>query len=170
MKYDLKEVRKKYGFSMHEMSKFIGIMPTYYSRYEEEGDIPSKYIYILWLKISDFPIPDDFFWYTSFTLMVNMKYHKMTQSEIAEMFDIRSQSTICSLFKNNIPMYELKEYFNKFDPLIIPLKVPKERINNNLIEYGQPIQDLTGRGNFISAAKKRKTKLEKQKIKMNIVD
>lgn len=165
MKYDLKKVREDYGFTIKEMGNFIGIMPTYYSKYEEEGEIPSKYIYKLWLKLNDFPIPDDFFWYTSFTLMANMKYHKMTQSDIAKMFGFGNQSTISSLFSKNIPMYELKESFNKFKPLIIVLQISDDNKDKAMeIDPTLRVQELQERGNFICAAKKKKSRLKKTRL------
>lgn len=145
-----------YGFSVQEMGRFVGIAPIYYERYEKEGEIPSKYIYRLWLKIKGFPIPDDFFWYTSFTLIVNMKYHKLTQTQIARMFDIQNQSTISSLLSDNIPMYELKEYFHQFEPLIIPMQAEFDCGKDNAERH--EIQELKPKGNFISVRKKREAR------------
>lgn len=162
MKYDLKKVRQAYGFSMREMGNFLGFMPIYYSKYEEEGEIPSKYIYKLWLKIDDFPIPDDFFCYTSFTLIVNMKYHKLTQKEVAAMFNISSQSTISTLLTENIPMYELKEYFNKFDPLIIPVMADKTNKDGNITDNCQLIHRLSVKGNFVRAKRTKQAKARRK--------
>lgn len=158
MKYDLKAVRKLYGYSVQEMANFTEIMASYYSKYEEEGEIPSKYIYRLWLKIPDFPVPEDFFHYTSFTLVVNMKYYGLTQTQIAKMFEISNQSTISSLFSQNIPMYELKDKFHKFDPLIIPT-IAKEKKKDYVY---CPIEKLVVKGNFIATQKKKEARNKKQ--------
>ena len=121
MKYNLKEVRKKYGFSMQEMGKFIGIMPTYYSKYEEEGEIPSKYIYRLWLKISDFPVPDDFFCYTSFIRMLlckvtlTGKIHLKSQNLWPQQYLL----FFCNLLKASLISWFLRLYIKGFNMGII---------------------------------------------------
>ena len=166
MKYDLLNVRKSYGFSMQEMGNFLGIMPNYYSKYEEEGEIPSKYIYKLWLKIKDFPIPNDFFLYTSFTLLVNQKYHGLTQQDLAKMFEISGQSTISSLLSENIPMYELKDHFGKFKPFIIPVEVDNQGIIGREEEHFRMIQELSEKGNFVCAERKRKTRQLRRKLEV----
>lgn len=160
MLFNLKETRLKYGYSIDEMAKFTEIMPIYYAKYEEEGEIPSKYIYRLWLKLPDFPVPNDFFDYTSHTLMVNMKLHNMTQSQIAKMFGMSNQSTISSMLSQNIPMYELKECFHNFQPLFIP-KIKIEQ--DNYIAY----ENLVVKGNFIAKQRKQKTKEKRELEKQN---
>ncbi len=177
MKYDLKTVRQQYGYSIEEMGNFMGIMPPYYNKYEKEGEVPSKYIYRLWLKLPDFPIPKDFFKYTSFVLKVNMVYHGMTQTEIAQMFGFSTQSTISSMLAQNIPMYELKEKFHNFRPFIIPVINIDDENNesdesNELFSCDESIQlfpcrcinSLTVRGNFIAIQKKKEAKLQKQML------
>lgn len=166
MKYDLKTVREEYGYTEEEMAHFVDIMPIYYKKYEKEGEIPSKYIYRLWLKLPDFPLPDDFFKYTSFVLKVNMVYHNMTQKQIAEMFDIRNQSTISSLYAKNIPMYELKEKFHKFKPFIIPvINIDSDMTEDNVQLFPcKCIDSLCIRGNFLATQKKKETKIKKEML------
>lgn len=82
-----------------------------------------------------------------------MRYHHLTQKDAAAMFDISSQTTLSIYMRDNIPMYEKKEYFKKFDPFILPLKLD----NNNMTE----ITDLTAKGNLIISEKKRLNKKKK---------
>ncbi len=158
MKYNLKEAREHYGLTKAQMAGLVGLKELFYSKYEKKGEFPSKYIYILWTKLDGFPVPDDFFYYTSFTMQVNMKYHRLSQKQVAELFDIANQSTISGYLSQNIPMYEAKEYFEKFDPLIIPMTMPA---NGGL----QEIKDLVPKGNFILVDKRRAIRHEKDDLK-----
>lgn len=153
MELDLKEIRKSYGMSAKNFAALINMTQPFYLQYESRKEIPSKYAYIFWKKLDNFPLPQDFFHYTSFSLQVNMRYHHLTQKDAAAMFDISSQTTLSIYMKDNIPMYEKKEYFKKFDPFILPLKLD----NNNMTE----ITDLTAKGNLIISEKKRLNKKKK---------
>ncbi len=158
MKISLKEIREQYGLSKTEFASLIGLKELFYSRYEYRGELPSKYVYTLWSKLDNFPVPEDFFFFTSFTLVVNMKYHGMTQKEVAEFFDISNQSTISGYLQDNIPMYEKKEYFLKFNPFVVPAIVwPFEGHYKR-----EEIRDLTAKGNFILAEKRRIQKINKE--------
>lgn len=128
MKFDLYNVRvAKYNYSMREFAKCAGVGMKYYSDYEKKGEIPSKYIYNLWSRLPDFPIPDDFFYYTSTTLLVNMKYHHYSQEKIKELFNLRTQAVISKYINEKYPMYEKKECFKAaFQPLIIPFILSEE--------------------------------------------
>lgn len=153
MELDLKKIRKSYGMSAKEFAALINMTQQFYLQYESRKELPSKYAYIFWKKLDNFPLPQDFFYYTSFTLQVNMRYHHMTQKDAAAMFDIASQTTLSIYMQDNIPMYEKKQYFEKFDPFILPLKLEK----NNMEE----ITDLTAKGNLIISAKKKQNKEKK---------
>ena len=113
MKVDLGVIRESYGMDRASFAKLINIGEIMYSQYEMKSELPSKYVYLYWTKLKNFPIPDDFFLYTSFVLETNMRYHNMTQKQIAKMFDIANQSTISGYMQENIPMYEKKEYFRE---------------------------------------------------------
>lgn len=152
MKFDLKAVRTKYNKTKEEFCELIGISEQSYNKYEKQGEIPSKYLLLLWKNLEDFPLPDDFFLYTSFTMLTNMKYHNMTQKDIAEWFDISNQSTISGYMTENIPMYEKKNCFEKFDPLIIPMI--RDSKDNSL----KNITELKPRGNFILIEKRKQKK------------
>lgn len=157
MHYDLKRVRESYGLSIPEFAALIGRSPSRYEVFERDGEIPCKHIYMLWKQLPDFPVPDDFFHYTSFTLNINMRYHRLKQVDIAEMFGMR-QATVSAYFLGNpIPMYELKDKFlENFNPLIIPCMTYQESVNGEakLTE----IKELDCRGNFVASKRKRKTK------------
>ncbi len=150
MEISLKEIRTSYGLDKASFAKIIGMKEPFYSQYELRNELPSKYVYILWQNLSDFPIPKDFFYYTSFVLDVNMRYHHMTQIQVAKMFDIANQSTISGYLRENIPMYEKKEYFLKFKPFILPLIVHNDKSNTK-----KEITDLQAKGNFILVEKRR---------------
>ena len=157
MEIALKAVREKYGLEKADFAEIIGITELFYSQYEEKKELPSKYVYKLWKNLKDFPIPDDFFFYTSFTMEINMKYHHMTQKQIADHFDIANQSTISGYLKDNIPMYEKKEYFLKFEPFILPsiLVAGKDGY------VKKEITDLQAKGNFILVEKRRLQKISR---------
>lgn len=163
MKIELRDIRKSYGMNKTDFAALMGLKEMFYSQYEARGELPSKYVYVLWTKLDDFPIPDDFFYFTSFTLLANMKYHNMTQTEIARFFDISNQSTISGYLRENIPMYEKKEYFLKFEPFILPVIVwPFDGYYKQ-----EEIRDLKAKGNFVLVEKRRLQKirrLEKQSI------
>lgn len=163
MKYNLKELRESKGYCISDFAKILVINHTIYSRYEKQGEIPSKYIYKLWQKIDGVPLPDDFFYYTSLTMMINMKFHRMTQQEIASMFDISNQSTISSLMKKNIPMYEAKEIFLQFDPLIVPMEgVIGDRIGKDEEIQISPIKELAVSGNLMLLEKRREARKKRK--------
>ncbi|MBO5292394.1 MAG: DNA-binding protein [Lachnospiraceae bacterium] len=146
MKFDLYEVRvNHYDYTMKEFAKCAGIRENYYSNYEKRGEIPSKYIYNLWSRLPNFPIPSDFFYYTSTTLLVNMKYHHYSQEDIKELFNFKTQAVISKYINGKYPMYERKEYFRKaFQPLIIPFILKEE---NGHDEFYQ-VTDLIAKGNM----------------------
>ncbi len=167
MQISLKEIRTSYGLTKSDFADIIGITELFYSQYEQKNELPSKYVYILWKNLDEFPIPEDFFFYTSFTLEINMKYHNMTQKQIAELFDIANQSTISGYLRYNIPMYEKKEYFWKFKPFIIPSILINDRSKGFITKE---ITDLQARGNFILVEKRRIQKLnriDREKVKNN---
>ena len=139
-----------------EFAALIGIKKPFYSQYEIREELPSKHVYTLWKNLPDFPVPDDFFLYTSFTLEVNMRYHHLNQQKAAEMFDISSQSTMSGYMKENIPMYEKKEYFLKFKPFIVPYELSTS--DDKKIQ--KEITELTAKGNFILAEKRKQNKIE----------
>lgn len=163
MQIDVKTIRKERGMTSRAFAQVIGISESIYTRYEAKKELPSKYVFSLWQEIKDFPIPEDFFYYTSYTLYVNMKYHKMTQKEAAVFFDIANQSTMSVFLQDNIPMYEKKDYFLKFDPFIIP-----QIAEDNGSQYMfKPITDLKAKGNFILAEKRRIQKIRKMEEMKN---
>ena len=167
MEIALKEIRKKYGLTKAAFADIIGITELFYSQYEQKDELPSKYVYLLWNSLDDFPIPDDFFFYTSFTLEINMKYHHMTQKQVADFFDIANQSTISGYLRDNIPMYEKKEYFWKFEPFILPSILVDDK-NEGYVT--KEITDLQAKGNFILVEKRRLQKisrLDREKDKEN---
>lgn len=165
MHYDLESVRQSYGLCEDDFAALIGKSVSRYISYEIKQEIPCKYVYVLWKKLPNFPIPDDFFHYTSFVLNVNMRYHKLKQEDVAEMFGMR-QATISSYFLGTpIPMYELKELFLKnFNPFIIPCIKCKGEDNQYHLEE---ITELDCRGDFLANKKKvssrRKNTRKKQK-------
>lgn len=152
MHYNLKSVRESYGKTKEEFAALLGKSVPCYEIFEIEQEIPCKYIYMLWKLLPDFPIPDDFFHYTSFTLEINMKYRKLKQEDIAKMFNIR-QATVSSYFIGDpIPMYELKDIFlANFNPLVVPCVPCKE---GNEVKIRE-IQELNCRGNFVTNKRKR---------------
>ncbi len=157
MQISLNKIRKNYGMTKAAFAKIIGITELFYSRYEQKSELPSKYVYLLWKELDNFPLPADFFFYTSFTLKVNMHYHHMNQKQVAKLFEVANQSTISGYLQDNIPMYEKKEYFWKFDPFIIPTVLTSE--NDEFIK--QEITDLQAKGNFILVEKRRLQKIER---------
>lgn len=161
MNIDLEKIRKSYGMDRSSFAELIDMKELFYSQYEQRKELPSKYVYVLWTKLKDFPIPDDFFFYTSFVLEVNMKYHHMTQMEVAKMFDIANQSTISGYLTENIPMYEKKDYFLKFEPFIMPSILQHESDNKKTLKE---ITDLTAKGNFILVEKRRLQKETRLKL------
>lgn len=163
MQIDVKTIRKNYGLTAHMFAQAIGISDSIYARYEANKELPSKYVFSLWQKFDDFPLPDDFFYYTSYTLYINMKYHKMTQKEAAVFFDIANQSTMSMFLQENIPMYEKKDYFLKFDPFIIP-QIAEENGGQYMFKS---ITDLKAKGNFMLAEKRRIQKIRKMEEEQN---
>ena len=163
MKLDIKEIRKNYGVNKAAFASIMGIKELSYSEYELRGELPSKYVYLLWKHYKDFPIPEDFFYYTSFVLETNMSYHHLTQTQVAKMFDIANQSTISGYLKENIPMYEKKDYFLKFDPFIIPVVLQTD--SNGF--HKEEITELIAKGNFILVEKRRLQKIRKDATKEN---
>lgn len=168
MRYDLESVRKTYNMSLNEFASICGISPHYYEFYEKDGEVPCKYIYKLWKQLPEFPIPDDFFCYTSFSLCVNMKYHRLKQTEIAEKFGVMQQTISHYLTKEPILMYEMKDKFlETFDPFIMPMQV-------NFSDNGKPsyiiMDNLTAGGNFVSAKRKKNYKLQREKMGLTITE
>lgn len=161
MKLDIRAIRKDYGVSKKVFAEIIGIKEMSYAEYESRQELPSKYVYLLWKCLDNFPIPVDFFYYTSFVLETNMRYHHLTQTQVAKMFDIANQSTISGYLKGNIPMYEKKEYFLKFDPFILPviLQTDEDAFKK------EEITELIAKGNFILVEKRRQQKLRKAEAK-----
>lgn len=168
MKYNLSEVREKYGFTMKAMGEMLGLEQVCYKKYEDIGEIPSKYIYTAWSKDNSFPVPEDFFFYTSFTMEVNMKYHKMTQRQVADAFGIANQTTVSNLMLDNIPMYEKKDTFHEvFSPLIVPRIFMQKQTEDAMTQGSNfyPVEDtfilddlsdLVPKGNFMLVRKRRK--------------
>ena len=155
---DLKKYRTEHGLSISEMADIAEMSEKHYESCEEKSNAPCKYIYKIYSKRDDFPIPEDFFYFTSYTLKCNMKYHKISQERTAELFGYSNQSTISSILSENIPMYEMKEKFGEiFDPLIIPLKMQ----DGDLL----PITELTPKGNFMLGV----TRVGSRKAKQDVM-
>lgn len=149
MIFDLKKVREEiYHAQKREFAKIVGIGEVYYSEYEKKGEIPSKYIYLLWQNLKDFPIPSDFFIFTSATLQANMSYHHINQEKIREMFGFSSQTTVSKYLKENYPMYEMKEIFLSFDPLIVPFQALYEKDGKDTVVHFAALTDLNPSGNL----------------------
>ncbi len=156
MKFDIKKVRtEQYNMSLRKFAGYCGIGPAYYKKHEEAGDIPSKYIYTLWRRLPNFPLPHDFFFFTSWSLQLNMNLHSMTQTQIAEMFGFRTQALVSKYMSENIPMYEMKEIFLKFKPFYAPVEYKQASEGFRLL----PIYELTPKGmlqnSYLETAKKR---------------
>lgn len=156
MKYNLREVRESYGMTIPEFAKIAGISEYCYRQYENDEEVPCKYIFALWKELNTeerkFPLPEDFFYYTSATLLINMKFYRIKETEAAKQFGVR-QSTLSSFVaKEPMPMYELKEKFHEtFSKLIIPYEYDRDA------EEPEPkiYTDLTKRGNFVSSRRKK---------------
>lgn len=158
MFYDLKEYRTSHDLTITEMANLAGMSEKHYESCELKGEIPCKYIYKVYTEGKDLPLPEDFFYFTSYTLKCNMKYHRMSQNRIAELFGYSNQSTISNILNDNIPMYELKEKFGEvFDPLIIPLRLKDGEL--------LPITELIPRGNFMLGVTRVGNRKGKQKAK-----
>lgn len=127
MKIDLRAIREELGLPARTVTRAMGLTASFYYHCEKKKEIPCRYVYKAWCEIPEYPIPDDFFYYTSYVLMCNMKYHSLRQKEIAEKFNMSSQGRISDLMKENVPMYELKEEFiSTFNPLIVPFKIGED--------------------------------------------
>lgn len=153
MEYNLKEVREMYSMTITQFAKIMGISENRYRVFESENIVPCKYVYALWEELDSrkkrFPIPDDFFYYTSATLLVNLSFYHKSEIEIGNLFGIR-QSTISSyVSKPPMPMYELKDKFNEvFPELIIPFTY------NQGSKEPVIFTKLEKRGNFVSNMRK----------------
>ena len=121
MQFDLKKGREKINKRASEIAKAAGIGESFYRKYEKENMIPCKYIYKIWKKYPEYPIPEDFFYYTSYSLQCNLTYHNLTQKDAAKILGLSGQPIISKYLSKNIPMYEYKEAFLKsFVPFIVP--------------------------------------------------
>lgn len=150
MLINLKEAREAINISEKEAARAAGLNPSFYKKFEEKNEIPSKYVYNIWKEYNDYPIPGDFFYYTSYTLQANMAYYHITQMDLAKMFGYASQGVISRILADNVPMYEKKDVFLKnFRPLIVPLYKKED----GRFAY---ITTLTARGNFMRNSKKEK--------------
>lgn len=161
MLYDLEKVRKSYKCSIEEFAGLLEISPYYYELYEKEGEIPCKYVYKLYEQLPNLPLPADFFCYTSFSLCVNMKYHKMKQVELAEKFGIMQQ-TVSHYLTNKEPilMYEMKEKFlNTFNPFIMPFQVMEASEENLRVEQ---MTKMCIKGNLVAAKRKQIYKQQRE--------
>ena len=157
MEFDLKSARASIGISSKEAADAAEMAPSFYRSYESKGIIPCKYLYQIWKKYPDYPLPEDFFYYTSFSLRCNMHYHNKSQIELAKLLGYSSQGIISNFMSENIPMYELKDIFIKaFDPLIVPCI----GLGDGKVKY---ITDLAPKGNFMK--KRRPDKDLKANIK-----
>lgn len=156
MQYNLAQTRLLYKKTRKNFCDIIGISEQTYSKFERSGEIPSKYLFILWEKLEDFPLPEDFFLYTSFTMQINMKYHNMTQTDIAKMFNISNQSTISGYMSQNIPMYEKKEIFEQFQPFVVPMI---KEISDGKTEL-KNITELKPKGNFVLIKKEKEGEVQ----------
>lgn len=150
MRFDLKKERIRCGMNRERAAIAAGLTKESYSGYEEKGEIPCKYAYKIWKNEPSFKLPDDFFYFTSFSLKCNMHYYGLTQKDIAKAFAIPSQSNVSMMMQENVPMYEYKEDFLRlFDPLVVPCRTEAD---GRLV----PITELSPKGNFM-ARKKRQT-------------
>ena len=178
MKYDLFSVRKAYGYTVAQFAKFTELSVSNYVIYERENEIPSKYIYKLWKKIPEFPIPKDFFYYTSATLIINMAYYSISQVEIAEIFGFSTQATVSGYLRENVPMYEKKEEFLKvFQPIIIPFIMQQEGEKDKFYQITnlKPVGNMTEkyskmakrRGKIKAVRQRREKELREERKKNN---
>lgn len=166
MKFDLAYVREhQYKMTKQDFAKYIGIGAVYYEKYEEAGEIPSKYIYKLWCRLPNFPIPSDFFYYTSQTLLMNMKFHNKKQIDMMKQFGFETQATVSNYLRDNLPMYEKKKNFQKaFKPMIVPFELTEEEPGK--IRF-YPLTDLTPKGNMMEEYSKMARRRGKRKAEAN---
>jgi len=165
MEFDLKTAREKYCLSCKEMGDKMGLQEIFYKKYEISGEVPSKYILKLWQELEDFPIPEDFFYYTSFTLVVNLKYHHMKQQDAADAFGYSNQSTISNFVQENIPMYEKKkEFIETFKPLIVPFEIADYEVST----IPQSMTELCAKGNLMLADIRKQMKEERNKLNIDM--
>lgn len=144
MEINLKEARQVANITIKEAAKAAGINESFYKQYEEKNEIPCKYAFKIWEAFNDFPLPKDFFYYTSYTLRANMTYYDINQTEVAKIFGYSSQGAMSRILSDNIPMYEMKDLFlSTFKPLIVPMKHKGE----GHLTY---ITALIAKGNFMS--------------------
>lgn len=158
MKYNLKKVRMSYGMSTNQFSKVCGLSSTSYELYEIKKEIPCKYIYRLSQRLPNFPVPNDFLYYTSFSLDINMKYHHMTQKEAAEIFGVKQQTISRYVQGKPFLMYEWKDKFlAAFKPFIVATECLSTTGGSKTILA--PIQ-IDDRGNLMSTERRITEKAE----------
>jgi len=144
MNFDMYSTRKYLGYTQQYLADCAGVGRSYFSDYERRGVIPSKYLYKLWKKLPDFPIPDDFFFFTSTTLKMNMVYHNISQIEVKDHFGLKSQATISGWLREPMPLYEYKDAFKTlFIPLIVPFELKEENNGKKRFMY---LTDLGEKG------------------------
>lgn len=141
MNIDLRQIRLKHKLSCMQMAKIAEVSESHYRNYELSGAMPSQHVYLLWTRLSAFPLPVDFFCYTSKTLAMNMKYHHISSKEIVDAFSLGTSSKLNKLLVEDVPMYEQKELFSMFNPLIVCLNIKLDR-KNGCVQEGTWITNL----------------------------
>lgn len=135
MNFDLYTVRRFYNLNQSAFARAAGLAVANYAKYERKNEIPSKYLYQLWLNLPDFPLPNDFFYYTSITLDINMRFYAITQKEICKIFGYSSQAVVSKYLKLRVPMYEKKECFrDAFPELVLPVALTQYTASSSSIE------------------------------------
>ena len=169
MKYDLEKVRKTYAMTTEKFAEICGIAPYYYDIYEKKGEIPCKYIYNLKKEIQDLPVPEDFFFYSSFSLIANMKYHHMKQVEVAEKFQVMQQTISHYVTGAPFLMYEWKDKFlNTFSPFIIVTECVVRNDNGDI--FMQSIDNYISKGNLMSYDRKKEYKVFREETGITVVE
>ena len=148
MEFNLRKARESIGLSAKDAARAAGITESFYRKNEKDRKLPCKYLYKIWKEYPEYPLPADFFWYTSFTLKCNLNYHNITQKEAAKILQVSSQALVSKYLSTNIPMYEYKEIF---DEAFVPLIVPMVEKNNGSLKY---MTDLEPAGNLMMRHKK----------------
>jgi len=154
MKIDLLKIRQNLGKTQLDMARTFGICRGKYIKSEQKGEIEDRYVYRCILNdqelIVNQQLPEDFFDYTTYTLLLNLLIYNtvcgmtgkgMTQDELAKKLGY-TQPYISLMLKKFFCLYDMKEKLVElFIPYFIPMVATQEpRIFKKFVNVEYPYE------------------------------
>lgn len=115
---NINDRRKELGLSVQQVADALHISKQHFFNICNRGEVDVGLVEPL-CKLLKFTLPEDFYWYTGYTLEINRRFQKLKQEQVAELFGFTTPRLRKIAMSDNL--YDYKEKFHEvFKPMIFP--------------------------------------------------